>query len=285
MKPVLENISNHLQHSSFHAYSFHTDAFDFKWHFHPEYELTFIVKGSGYRLVGNSHREFFDNDLLLLGPNLPHTWVGKSQEPELFEAIVIQFSADFISKILSFKETSFLADLFHQAQFGIFFSKIPLDFKESLMHLVKSEGLNSIQQFMSILSKLNECSTSILSSQIYKNEVNEKFEKRINKVCNYLQDHYPEPIKLKEIADLVNMTESNFCKFFKKAMGTTFSNYVNDLRLNEICLRLLHSDKQINEIAFSCGFECLSYFNRVFLKKKGISPSVYRKQQRENKIS
>ena len=86
MKPVLENISNYLQDSSFYAYSYTTTSFDFKWHFHPEYELTFIVKGNGHRLIGNSHQEFSDNDFVLIGPNIPHAWVGKTKGKKVFEA-------------------------------------------------------------------------------------------------------------------------------------------------------------------------------------------------------
>ena len=81
---VLENISNYLQDSSFYAYSYTTTSFDFKWHFHPEYELTFIVKGNGHRLIGNSHQEFSDNDFVLIGPNIPHTWVGKTKGKKVF---------------------------------------------------------------------------------------------------------------------------------------------------------------------------------------------------------
>ena len=74
-----------------------------------------------------------------------------------------------------------------------------------------------------------------------------------------------EKISLKEIADIVYMSESNFCKFFKKSTGNTYSDYLNELRINEVCRVLVQSEKSINQISFECGFETLSYFNRVFL--------------------
>ena len=73
------------------------------------------------------------------------------------------------------------------------------------------------------------------------------------------------------MADLVYLTESNFCKFFKKATGKTYSDYLNELRINEACRLLVQSDKSIIQISFDCGFETLSYFNRVFLNKKGVT--------------
>jgi AraC-like DNA-binding protein len=97
-------------------------------------------------------------------------------------------------------------------------------------------------------------------------------------VCAHLQNHFQEQISLKRVADLVFMSESNFCKFFKKATGTTFSDYLNDLRITEACHLLLSSEDNVSKIAHDCGFESLSYFNRVFLKKKKLTPSVFRKQ-------
>ena len=91
------------------------------------------------------------------------------------------------------------------------------------------------------------------------------------------KNNFSNKISLKEVADLIYINESNFCKFFKKTTTTTFSHYLNDLRINAICKRLLVSEENINNIAYSCGFESLSYFNRVFLKKKQMSPKAFRK--------
>jgi AraC-like DNA-binding protein len=91
-----------------------------------------------------------------------------------------------------------------------------------------------------------------------------------------LQLHFAESISLKQVADLVYMTESNFCKFFKKATSTTFSDYLNELRINEACHLLLSTEDNISKIANDSGFESLSYFNRVFLRKIKLTPSVFR---------
>ncbi|MFN7489297.1 MAG: AraC family transcriptional regulator [Chryseotalea sp.] len=276
MKPILEDISNNLLRSSFYAYSYTTTAFDFKWHFHPEYELTYIIKGNGYRLIGNSHQEFFDDDFVLIGPNLPHTWFGKAEENENFEAIVIQLPADFVQRILAFKESDHLKELFDKSNCGLLFKEFPVDIKQGLLDLINAKGIERVIRLLRVISELSFCQTTSLSSKIYKYQINEEMENKINKVCLFLQENFLHHVSLKEVADLLHMTESNFCKFFKKSTGITFSNYIHELRINAACKLLLHSDNNIKSIAYASGFESLSYFNRVFLKKKHVSPKEFR---------
>lgn len=278
MKAVLENISTYPQDSSFYAYSYKTSSFDFKWHLHPEYELTFIVKGNGHRLIGNSHQEFSDNDFVLIGPNIPHTWVGKAKGEEEFEAIVIQFTANFAEKIIGFKEAAQIISLLESANFGLLFYEEQADeMKNTLYEIIKTEGMERILKLISLLNRLTTFKSTKISTTFYKYQINKKVETRINKVCLYLENNFSKKITLKEIADLIYMSESNFCKFFKKSTGNTFSDYLNNLRINEVCKLLLSSDENIKNVAFNCGFESLSYFNRVFLKKKSLTPSDYKK--------
>jgi AraC-like DNA-binding protein len=98
----------------------------------------------------------------------------------------------------------------------------------------------------------------------------------INVVNTIHENNFYQKISLKEVADLIHLTESNFCKFFKKATGKTYSNYLNELRINEACRMLVQTEKTISQISFDCGFETLSYFNRVFLEKKMMTPSSYK---------
>jgi AraC-like DNA-binding protein len=103
---------------------------------------------------------------------------------------------------------------------------------------------------------------------------------RINEVCLFIQKNFNTAISLKQVANQIYLTESNFCKFFKKATGKTYSDYLNEIRINEAARLLLQTDKTISQISFECGFETLSYFNRVFLKKKSRTPSVFRNENK-----
>jgi AraC-like DNA-binding protein len=211
-----------------------------------------------------------------LGSNLPHTWWGKNEDGSRSEAIVIQFSNEFIEPFLRLNEGHAIKVLLESAAKGLRFES-DAALVDKLVSLGQTKEMDSILSLLSILQNLTEKSGSNLCPDAYHNVISKKFETRINKVCTYIQNHYSERISLQQVSELVFMTESNFCKFFKKATSTTFSDYLNDLRINEACHLLIYTEDNISKIAQDCGFESLSYFNRVFLKKKRIKPSLFRK--------
>ena len=278
MKAVLEDIKSQKGTSSFYAYRFQVPFFEFKWHYHPEYELTYIVKGNGYRIIGNTYENYKDGDLVLLGPNLPHTWTGKAIYKESFEAVVIQFSKEFIGAFLGFEEAEQIKKLFENSIRGISFdanSKLI----DSIMTLTELDGMNKILRLISVLHELSQTKYKLIAPNTFHTIVSKKSEMRINEVCLFIQKNFNTAISLKKVANQIYLTESNFCKFFKKATGKTYSDYLNEIRINEAARLLLQTDKTISQISFECGFETLSYFNRVFLKKKNKTPSVFRNEK------
>jgi AraC-like DNA-binding protein len=276
MKAILEDVKSNQGASSFYAFRYQVPFFQFKWHYHPEYELTYIVKGNGYRIVGNSYEYFNDGDLVLLGSNLPHTWSGKSNDDIDSDAVVIQFSNEFIAPFLELNESISIKNMLENAIRGISF-EADESIVSKIIDLSTSNGMDRIINLISILDDLSKKKTKSIASNTFHNVVSKKNELRINKVCLYIQNNFYNKISLKEVAELVYLTESNFCKFFKKATGKTYSDYLNELRINEACRLLVQTEKSINQISFECGFESLSYFNRVFLSKKEMTPSKYRK--------
>jgi AraC-like DNA-binding protein/uncharacterized RmlC-like cupin family protein len=278
MKAVLEDIKAKQGTSSIYAYRFQVPFFEFKWHYHPEYELTYIIKGSGLRWVGNSYEHYSDGDFILLGPNLPHTWSGTSVDNELSEAVVIQFSKECMEPFLGFAESQSMKNMLQQSERGIRFLEAKTVLPK-LLEVLESHGMERILKLLSLLEALSHRTGHLISENTLHRMGSEKIERRINNVCWYIQNKYADKITLKDMADLIHVTESNFCKFFKKATGKTFSDYLNEIRIHEACRLLLQSEKTINQIAFACGFETLSYFNRVFLKKIKKTPSTYRKEK------
>ena len=281
MKAKLEDIPSQKGASSFYTYRFQVPYFEFKWHYHPEYELTYIVKGSGYRIVGNSYAYFTAGDLVLLGSNVPHTWSGKRDDEEQSEAIVIQFSKQFITPFLQLEESTAIKQLLAHADRGISFEAKD-DLVSQLMNLTAAAGMDRVLQLLSVLDVLAKTPNKPIASNAFHTILSPKSELRINKVCLHLQNHFTQKLSLQEIANLVFMTESNFCKFFKKSTGKTYSDYVNELRINEAARLLVQTEKSISQIAFDCGFETLSYFNRVFFTKKACTPSAYRSTNRHS---
>ena len=276
MKAILEDIKTNQGTSSFHAFRYQVPYFQFKWHYHPEFELTYIVKGNGYRIVGNSYESFSDGDLVLLGSNLPHTWSGKADGDVNSDAIVIQFSSEFISPFLEFNESLLIKKMLENSFRGINF-KYDEQLISKIIELNETNGVNRILKLITILDILSKKQFKLIAPNTFHNVVSKKSEVRINKVCLFIQNNFQNKIYLKEVAELIYLTESNFCKFFKKATGKTYSDYLNELRINEACRLLVQTEKSINQISFECGFESLSYINRVFLSKKEMTPSKYRK--------
>jgi AraC-like DNA-binding protein len=278
MKPLLENIDKNKGRTSFVAFAIQKPKFDFFWHYHPEYELTLIVKGRGKRIIGDHHAFYESGDLVLIGPGLPHTWVSDSDIKVKSEAIVVQFTIDFIKRFDGLYELSAIHDLLKAAKQGISIKgKDIATVKEQLKMLPTKNGIEKMTSLLHILNALSTLKQEPLATLYYQPLKGSENEKRINKVCQYIQKHAQEPLNNQKAAALIHLTPSAFCKFFKRATGKTFSDYVNDIRIANICSELMDTDKQIAEIAYANGFESITYFNRVFIKKKKMSPSNYRK--------
>jgi YesN/AraC family two-component response regulator len=277
MKPKLEQLSYRVDNQSFLCYEVAVASFEFLWHYHPEYELTYISKGKGKRLVGDSFETFEAGDLVLIGPMIPHTWNSDKMAKENCRAIVIQFSQDFITQLLQFPEMVAFEKLFTKAGRGLHFNATKkTNCIQILEKMQKSTVLTGFTLMLQLLQELSIKKALPLTSVHYKQMKGNENQQRINKVFLYVQKEFKEHISLKKAASIIHLSESAFCKFFKRASGKTFSTYVNDIRIAYASQLLIESDKAIGEIAFESGFESLTYFNRVFLKTKGVKPRELR---------
>lgn len=277
MRASYEDINSKKGNQSFVAYHRDAPAFEFKWHYHPEYELTLITRGSGKRLVGDSYENFESGDMVLIGPGLPHTWVSDRGRKTGSSAVVIQFSEQFIHSFLQLPESAGLDRLLTDAAHGVFFpGRYNKAIAEAISSLPREKGMDKIIGLLTILYRLSQQKRVQLASSYFNSVKGKETEKRINRVCQYVQKHAGEPISLTRTASLVHLSGSAFCRFFKRVTGKTFSDYVNDIRIGNACNLLTGSDKTIAEIAFQSGFESLTYFNRVFLKKKQVTPRDFR---------
>ena len=142
--------------------------------------------------------------------------------------------------------------------------------------IIGCRSFKKITNLLHILNELSKLKSLSLASSFYQPLKGKENENRINKVCQYVQKHATEKLSIHKAAALIHLSPGAFCKFFKRISGKTFSDYVNDIRIANVCNQLIATDKQVAEIAYDNGFETLTYFNRVFLKKKGVHPRKYR---------
>jgi AraC-like DNA-binding protein len=269
---------------SFLFRKFDSVGFDAPYHFHPEYELTYILEGTGKRYVGSHMQNFTAGDLVFLGPNLPHCWKleqGKTTENK-GSAIVIQFDGAFLGDDFFDKnELQHIKRLFQKSGSGIsFYGDTQKIVSQSLLALSTEES--SFRLLIGLLEALQRLAQSSEYNQLDQNQViGERTlaeQERINPVFAYLVENFRHHVTLDEAADIANMTTNAFCKYFKKITRKTFMETIIEYRLNYALQQLVQTDKPISEIAFESGFGDVSHFYKMFKVKMQVSPLNYRKK-------
>lgn len=258
------------------------ERFVFDWHHHPAFELTLIVKGRGTRLIGDAFHKFGPGDLVLLGPNLPHTWKSTTRLPPPVEAYFVHFDRTDLG---DWSESAVLDQLLNRARHGTVFSSDLLEPRALLEQAAKEpRSLKHMILFMSALEGLCEDpkSGAPITSAGYEmstrtSQANSpKVESRLETAHAMVTDAYPYEIDFGLIAERTGMSEAGFSRFFKQATGRTFTTYVQEVRLAEACRLLAETELSINHIAHASGFGSLTQFNRVFQRLKKLTPSQWR---------
>lgn len=255
--------------------------FGFPIHYHPEYELNLVLNSGGKRIIGDSILDFGDPDLVLIGPNTPHVWKGDETNPNS-HVITIQFDGNTLSeKFLEKKFALPLKGLLDKSKRGVLFGKETIEqIKKRILRLSMLEGFDAYLMFMSILYDLSiSRNQTILASIGYTGQFDATQSQRISRVIAYLSENIQNDIKIKQVADLVNMSETAFSHFFKKRTQRSFTDYLADMRTSFAARLLLETDRSISEICFISGFNNLSNFNRIFKSRYTCTPGELRSQQ------
>lgn len=254
-----------------------------RWHYHEEYELHLITETSGKVFIGDYIGNFSPNNLILVGPNLPHNWISNMEKGERVELRdrCINFSHELITACDSvFPETRALSLFWQRAEYGIEFldaTKIP-EAVALFEEIAESTGFRRLTRFWTLIELLAAMTDyRVLSSSTYLPITDEKILNRLNQALDLIFEHYHTGISLEEVAAHVNVSPTYFSKFFKKATGHRFIEFINSLRINKACEHLAHSDEPITEICFLVGFNNIANFNRRFYDVKKMTPSEYRK--------
>ncbi|MBN2765004.1 MAG: helix-turn-helix domain-containing protein [Paludibacteraceae bacterium] len=264
--------------------------FNYPVHVHPEFELNYIENAPGaQRLIGDSLEEIGDYELCLIGnENLEHAWMnGSCDSKDIFE-ITIQFHKDlFFESMLSKRQFHSVAIMFENAKKGIVYSRETILKVRDLLHKLckNEEGFHSVIDLLNILQTLSEDKNSrILATSTFANRDDSSDSRRIQKVIDYLHENYQKEIHLADVAGHVNMSEVSFSRFMKKRTGKNYIEYLNDLRLGIASRHLIDTTKTISEISYECGFNNLSNFNRIFKKRKGVTPKEFRESYTKMRI-
>jgi len=262
--------------------------FDFPLHYHEEMELNFISNASGARrVVGDHIEEIGDAELVLIGPNLPHVWETHKLDGKEIHEVTIQFHKDlFDEKFLRRNQLRVIRELFEKAKCGILFSSETIQqVGPRIIKLNKKYGFDSVLELMSILHDLSTSrNMRSLSDSTFSNAEFSYNSRRVEKVMEYLNLNFDKNVTLAEAAKIASMTEVSFSRFFKSRTGISFIDSLTEIRLGHASRKLIDTTEAIAEVAYNCGFNNISNFNRIFKKKKGCTPKEFRENLSGHRI-
>ncbi|TPG66491.1 helix-turn-helix domain-containing protein [Hymenobacter nivis] len=281
MKPdIMREITPLTQSDCFTLFSRIKKKFDFPLHFHEEYELNLIVNAKGAKRIVGDHIEAIDDlELVLVGPNLYHAWFTHKCETEDIRELTIQFHQDlFEERFLRKNQLSFIKTMFEKAQRGILFSRDTIErLQPRILALGQKNGFDSVLELLSILHDLSTSRNMRTLSDASSNHEQLNYNsRRIEKVFEYMNLHYSRAVTLTEVAKVANMPVASFSRFIKKRIGSTFIDSLNEIRLGHATRMLIETTHNVAEVAYKCGFNNISNFNRTFKKRKGCTPKEFR---------
>ncbi|MBD0288794.1 MAG: helix-turn-helix transcriptional regulator [Flavisolibacter sp.] len=252
----------------------------FYWHFHPEYEIVYVEANSGVRHIGDHISRYKESDLVFIGPNIPHLNFDYGVRTSC-EQVVVQMKEDFLGKeFLSLPELATVRELFERAQNAAvaFYGDTKKQVSERLKSLT---GLSHFRQLIELLHIFQLLATSeeyeLIQSRPVAHASLLKEQQRLQQIYQYIELHYQEVIDVKEVAAQTHLTPAAFCRYFKKATHLTFTDFLNQYRINQAKKLLLH-DKNVTEACYESGFENLSYFTKTFKKITGENPSGFKRK-------
>ena len=290
MAKVFTEITRLSDKDCFYIVERHKTEFTYPLHRHKEFELNFIQNGKGVRrIVGDSVEEIGDYELVLVGgEELEHVWEQGSCQSKDIREITIQFSGDiFGNELLSKNQFASIQRMLRRAEHGLSFPLSTIMKVYSILDDIAHDKERFVQ-FLKSLYILYELSVSegtrVLASSSFAHSPRKVESRRVEKVRQYIDEHYSDQLKLADLAALVGMNPVSFSRFFHQRTGRTLSEYIVDIRLGHAARMLVDTSKTVSEICYECGFNNLSNFNRTFKARRNCTPRDFRAMYKKNKV-
>ncbi len=261
-----------------------------RWHYHDDYELHYIAASSGKLFVGDYIGRFEPGNLVLTGPRLPHNWISHAGSDEIYELrdMVIQFRQALVQGMAEVaSEFDGLLPLLERASYGIEFKGVPPSVARGFMEQVReTEGSARMIVFLEFLHRLaSETEYKLLSTVSMRSNADDSVLKKVDLITQYATENFQNPIPLATVAALAGMSETAFSRFFSKATGNGFSEFLSRIRIGKACDLLAHTDQPVTSICYETGFNNVANFNRRFRRLKGVTPTEYREQVVQRTLS
>ncbi|ANF49578.1 AraC family transcriptional regulator [Chryseobacterium glaciei] len=251
----------------------------FFWHYHPEIELVYVEASNGIRHVGKNISDFRESELLLIGSNVPHLNFDYKIQTEC-KQLVLQMRENFLQDLIfPVPEFENIKHLLDRSYLGLSFYGEAKKIVVEKLHRMKDE--NSFESLIGLIEILNILANSDEVKELNNEDTRIKWflndKIRMGTIYDYINENYDKKTNVNEIAQIVSLSTPAFCRYFKKQTNMTFTDFVNNYRINQAKLLLLQNSC-ITEICFQVGFESLSYFNKLFKQHVGETPSEFKKK-------
>ena len=281
MKPFLEKIYKPPDASWSMLNRRLDDGIPFQWHHHPEFELTLTLNSRGLRFIGDNVGEYDDGDLVLLGPNLPHTWASREAvrvgEPHV--ALVLWFDLAWAQRVTAgFVEFRKVDDLLTRARRGVQFS---LQRSAAVRHeytdLFQQPPVERLLGLMRLLNHLaQDGSARPIASDVFRSSQQGDNRERIDRVLAHIHEHYTQELTLQALANVAALSVSALHRMFRKHARTNVSEYITRIRIGDACARLASTEQPIAHISDAVGYGTFANFNRQFKLLTSMTPREYR---------
>lgn len=283
MKPFFQKLASLPEHSVIFLDQ-EIPHFTVPWHFHPEIEILLVVKSSGTVYVGDGINRFTEGEISIIGESLPHWW---KSDPTYVEnknhintkALVIQFNKEiFHSNFINLPEMAPIKSLLDRSQRGIrFLDKSRENLGKQVKKIFRMKGIDRITELIKLLNQMAVTTEYGYHSSVgYSKMINTYDFYRFNKVHEYIIRNFNRTIKLEDVSQMVNMSPTAFCRYFKKHTGKTFIQFTTEFKVGQACKFLSEDKMNISRACFESGFNNLSHFNEQFKKIVHLTPTEYK---------
>jgi AraC-like DNA-binding protein len=283
MKPMFQKLATPPQHSVIFLDE-EIPHFSVPWHYHPEIEILFVVKSIGTTYIGDGISRFTEGEISIIGPNIPHWWKSdpiylEKSDSINTKALVIQFNKEiFESNFINMPEMALIKNMLERSDRGIqFLGKTREELGKQMKKIFKQNGITRILSLINLLDTMASSTEYRYHSSVSYTKISNNYDfYRFNKIQEHIIRNLNQPIKLEEVAEIVNMTPTAFCRYFKKHTKKTFVQFLTEFKIGHACKLLAEEQMTVARACYESGFNNLSHFNEQFKKVVHLTPSEYK---------
>ena len=250
--------------------------------YHPEYQISLILKGSGIISIGDNLEEFGPNKIFVIAPNVPHVFKNNSSYFEQRTAAnthmvsLFFLPSAFGGQFLQLPEMVKVNDFLLDAAKGVSINpSLTLQLKPLILELIEAKGTKRLIYFLELLNKMALSPEKEFLSSIPYSLKMKGTDNTLNKVFNYISTNFDQPISLEEVSKIAHLNKYAFCRYFKKITHKSFVVYLNEFRISMACKFLIKESYSISQVGFLVGYNNISNFYRQFKKIMKMTPSRY----------